>query len=235
MYDAIIVEDSRLARLELRSQLEQIPSIQLIGEASTLEEATTLLNENKVDLIFLDIDLPDGNGFDLLAQQVPAPKVIFTTAFAEFAIQAFEKQAVDYLLKPFTIKRLKEACARLPEQTNLSNKAVLKSDERFFVKDGQQCWLIELSQVERFSSNGNYTHVHFEGKKPLLYRTLSQIEKRLDPKTFFRANRGEIVQIARIANTELCASGALVLTLYSGDQVKVSRRQLSKFKQIFSM
>ncbi len=241
MYKAMIVEDSRLARVELKSQLKGIENIELVAEAASLEQAREKLEQHSIDLLFLDVDLPDGNGFELLAELIPAPKVIFTTAFSEYAVDAFEQQAVDYLLKPFTKERLLSAVHRLPSEpvtssepeTSSEVEPVMQLHDRFFVKDGKRCWLIALEQVERFASQGNYTQVFFEKQKPMLYRTLGQIEQRLPEKDFFRANRSEIVQMAAIENTEFCASGSLVLTLKNGDQVEVSRRQLSKFKQIF--
>ena len=113
MISALIVEDSRLARLELRSQLADIKQIEVIGEAPNIAEAMKIAESKKPTLLFLDVDLPDGNGFELLASLDYAPKVIFTTAFEEFALKAFEKNAVDYLLKPYTQQRLVRAIERL--------------------------------------------------------------------------------------------------------------------------
>jgi len=239
MIKVIIVEDSRLARLELKSQLAKLPTLSLVAEAENIAQAHQLIAKYQPDLLFLDINLPDGNGLDLLASLTPAPKVIFTTAFEEYALQAFEQNAIDYLLKPFTFERLEQACEKLftgeSHPTTQEPKDIMSLDSRFFVKDGQKCWLIQLGQVERFESMGNYTKVHFEHQKPLVYKTLSQIEPRLPIDKFFRVNRSHIVQLSFIKDVALCASGGLELTLLSGDTVEVSRRQTSQFRAIFSL
>lgn len=239
MFKAIIVEDSRLARLELKSQLAKITNISLVAEAENIEQASQLFTQHTPDLLFLDINLPDGNGLDFLASLTPAPKVIFITAFEQYALQAFEQNAVDYLLKPFTLERLQDACHKLfddnVEPSNHQENELMALDSRFFVKDGQKCWLIQLAQVEQFQSMSNYTQVHFEQQKPLVYRTLAQIEARLPQDKFFRINRSHIVQLSYITDVALCASGSLELTLKSGAIVEVSRRQTSQFKALFSL
>ncbi|WP_448547072.1 LytR/AlgR family response regulator transcription factor [Thalassotalea fusca] len=241
MIRAIIVEDSRLARLELTSQLADIKLVSLVGEARNLAEAKTLVSQEKPDLIFLDINLPDGNGFDLLAALEYAPKVIFTTAFDEFALKAFEQNAVDYLLKPYTQQRLVQAIERLSINEQHDEPAMRKGsqpmtlDSRFFVKDGGQCWLITLAQVERFEALGNYTQVYFEQNKTVVYRTLAQIEDRLPKESFFRANRSHIVQLSQVNSVELCSSGGLELTMRSGSKVEVSRRQSTLFKNLLAL
>lgn len=236
----MIVEDSRLARLELKEQLKSIPWISLVAEADNISDAAMRFAQYKPDLIFLDIDLPDGTGFDFLTQLEVAPKVIFTTAYQEFALQAFEKNAVDYLLKPYTSARLLEACerldlAKLNGTQSLEPSDTLTAQSQFFVKDGTKCWLIKLSQVERFESMGNYTRVHFEGNHPMVYRSLSQIEKKLPSDKFFRVNRQNIVQLSYVENVEQCSSGALEITLVSGEKVEISRRQASIFRELYSL
>ncbi|WP_246058410.1 LytR/AlgR family response regulator transcription factor [Litorilituus lipolyticus] len=242
MITAIIVEDSRLARLELKSQLEKIPYVHCVAEAENIEKALTLYQEHKPDLVFLDIDLPDGNGFDFLTQLEHAPYVIFTTAFQEYALQAFEQDAIDYLLKPYTQKRLNQACekVKLITQRNTNQNSDLSESlmtlaSQFFVKDGKQCWLIKLEQVERFESMGNYTRVYFADKKPMIYKTLAQIEARLPKDSFFRISRQNIVQLNTINNIETCSTGGLELTLNSGAIVEVSRRQSSVFKAVLAL
>lgn len=239
-YSAIIVEDSRLGRVELKSQLTQIPNITLVAEAENLAQARDALTKHHIDVIFLDINLPDGNGFDLLTELLPAPRVIFTTAFEQYALDAFENNAVDYLLKPITQTRLAQACEKLSlsfalEETKSSVASPMTMEERFFVKDGTQCWLIPLSKVERFEAMGNYTQVHFEDKHPMLNRTLAQIEKRLPDSHFFRVSRSFIVQLDKITAVQPCSSGALELTMESGAEVEVSRRQTSLFKGRFAI
>ena len=238
MYRAMIVEDSRLARLELKSQLTAITNVELVAEAKNLLEARQYLQNHDIDLLFLDIDLPDGNGFELLTELLPAPKVIFTTAFEQYALDAFENNAVDYLLKPFTQERLVKACHKLPDRDineSANQETVMSLEQRFFVKDGQHCHLIPLAQVERFEAMGNYTKVHFNNKAPMIHRTLTQIEKRLPSEYFFRASRSCIVQLDKVASVQSCSSGGLELTMKSGALVEVSRRQASEFRGLFAL
>lgn len=240
MISAIIVEDSRLARLELKEQLKSIAYIDVVAEASTIEDAIVAFNQHLPSLVFLDIDLPDGSGFDFLATIEETPKVIFTTAFENFALQAFEKNAVDYLLKPYTESRLIEACNRLKLQdyelkNTDKNEQKLSPDSQFFVKDGKNCWLATLNEVERFEAMGNYTRLHFKEKKPMIYRSLSQLEKKLPKELYFRVNRQNIVQLSHIKNVEQCSSGALELTLTSGEITEISRRQTQLFKELFML
>jgi two-component system, LytTR family, response regulator len=242
MFNAMIVEDSRLARLELATALDSMGNIRLVAQAADLASARAVLAQQPIDLLFLDINLPDGNGFDLLAELSQAPKVIFTTAFDEFALKAFEQNAVDYLLKPYSVARLQAACDRLlPDSIDRqaaeqqATEQPLTLDSRFYVKDGQQCWLIQLAQVERFEALGNYTRVYFDQYKPMVYRSLSKVEARLPTAFFFRANRSEIVQLSSVCAVDSCSSGGLELTLQSGAKVEVSRRQAGVFREAFAL
>ncbi|KTF12335.1 LytR/AlgR family response regulator transcription factor [Pseudoalteromonas sp. H105] len=242
MIKAIIVEDSRLARLELKSQLEEISDIYCVAEAESVEQALEVYEVHKPDIVFLDINLPDGSGFDFLAQLAQAPHVIFTTAFDEFALKAFDQDAIDYLLKPYTQKRLGQACDKFKLiNANEHNKvpvdpnSLMTLGSQFFVKDGKSCWLIKLDQVERFEAMGNYTRVYFEDKKPMIYRTLAQIEPRLPSDSFFRISRQNIVQLNKIVNITPCSSGGLELMLKSGAIAEVSRRQASVFKSMLAL
>lgn len=236
MIKAMIIEDSRLARLELNEQLKSIPWITKVAEADNISDAISLFEQYQPDLIFLDIDLPDGTGFDFLTAISAVPKVIFTTAYEQYALQAFEKNAVDYLLKPYTKIRLEQACERLQlQQQPVSQNEQLNENSQFFVKDGKKCWLISLRQVERFEAMGNYTRVHFNNEKPMVYRSLSQIEQKLPKASFFRASRQNIIQLSYISDVELCSSGALEVTLKSGEKIEISRRQTSLFKELYSL
>jgi two-component system LytT family response regulator len=230
------VEDSRLARLELKEQLNGVSFIDVIAEAASVAEAKSKYDEHQPDLIFLDIDLPDGNGFDFLANIKQDPAVIFTTAHQEFAIKAFESRALDYLLKPYTTERLLAACTRAKEvYEQQQGEEELSMDSQFFVKDGNQCWMVRLSEVERFEAQGNYTQVYFADNKPFVYRTLNKIEPRLPKGKFFRISRQNIVQLNHIVHVEPCSSGGLELRLKSGAVVEVSRRQSSLFRSMLSL
>lgn len=238
MIRTMIVEDSRLARLELKSQLALIDNIELVAEAENVKQAVALYAQTKPDLVFLDVNLPDGSGFDFLSSLALAPKVIFTTAFEEFALQAFDNNAIDYLLKPYTQTRLQHACLKLSEPerpTTNQSFDMMNIDSPFFVKDGNKCWLIKLGQVERFEAMGNYTVVHFDQAKPMVYRSLAKVEQRLPQDKFFRVSRHHIVQLSCITHVEVCSSGGLELSLQSGAKVEVSRRQTSLFKTLLAL
>ena len=165
--------------------------------------------------------------------------MIFTTAYQEFALKAFEQDAIDYLLKPFTQERLIKACERLKtahqHESNQQSEEMMSLDSQFFVKDGHSCHLVTLTDVERFEAMGNYTRVYFDQQKPLVYRTLSQIEQRLPKNNFFRISRQNIIQLSAIKKVDLCSSGGLELTLNSDVKVEVSRRQTSLFKSMFAL
>ena len=199
---AIIVEDSRLARVELKDMLTQHPNIELIGEAENAEIAKDMIENEDPDLIFLDINMPGKNGFELLESLEVVPQVIFTTAYDEYAIKSFEYNALDYLLKPIKADRLAQAIEKIkeedphtPEKSLLSHH--LQADQQVFVKDGEKCWLIKIGDVRVFEVCGNYSRVYFENNKPLILRSLNQLEERLDPTSFFRANRQEIINLKK--------------------------------------
>lgn len=242
MIKAIIIEDSRLARLELKSQLKNIPYIECVAEAENIEQALEVYKLYQPELVFLDIDLPDGSGFDFLTKLEQPPTVIFTTAFEEYALKAFEQNAIDYLLKPYTKERLEHACKKIealtlpkPIEKQTISDETMTLNSQFFVKDGHNCWLVKLADVERFEAMGNYTRVYFENKKPMIYRTLAQIEPRLPCDLFFRISRQNIVQLNKIESINPCSSGGLELTLASGVIVDVSRRQTSLFKSTLTL
>lgn len=237
MTTAIIVEDSRLARLELQNLLGQHHDIQILGEFSEPDSAIPAIQELQPDVVFLDIQMPGKNGFELLDALPQQPAVIFTTAYDHYAVRSFEYDAVDYLLKPIEPVRLKQALQRLDQkltnQTELFSK--LEPNSSVFVKDGEQCWMIELSKIISFNSAGNYTEVHFDGHRPLVHKTLNQLETRLPAQLFFRANRQCIINIKQIRAIELTVAGSLQLCMSNGSVVEVSRRHSSRFKQFLSL
>ena len=235
----VIVEDSRLARLELCEQLSQLPNVTLVGQADTVESATALINEVQPDLILLDIDLPGGTGFDLLEQLEVLPKVVFTTAFDEFAVRSFEVDALDYLLKPITLPRLTKALAKaeaqLAAQEAVTTESRLHGDSQLFLKEGEQCWLIRLKQVQLFESVGNYTRVYFDQHKPMLNKAISYIETRLPEAEFFRINRSEIINLAFIDDIEVPLNGQWQGRMQNGRILVPSRRQAQAFRQRLSL
>ena len=240
---AIIIDDERLARTELRKLLQDYPEVEVIDEAANADEGLSKIESQQPDLIFLDIQMPGKTGFDLLAQLDRAPQVIFTTAYDEFALKAFEVNALDYLLKPVEPKRLADAIQKLHTgegrearlETEHTNNSILSENDQVFVKDGERCWFVKLSDIRLFESVGNYAKVFFGPNKPLILKSLNALEERLDEKTFFRANRKHIVNLRMIDKIEPYFNGGLLLELKGGEKIEVSRRQTVKFKEMMSL
>jgi two-component system LytT family response regulator len=226
---ALIVDDERLARAELRRLLTPYPQIEIAGEARNGEEAARLANELSPDVIFLDIQMPGVTGFDLLERMDHVPQVIFTTAYDEYALRAFEVNALDYLMKPIAPARLATAVAKLRPRT-----APVRL-EQVFVRDGERCWIVQLPDIFLLESEGNYTRVHFRNESPLIRRSLNALESQLDPTMFFRAGRKEIVNLKWIEKVELSVSGGLLLTLRGGRSVEISRRQAARLREIIGL
>lgn len=242
----IIIDDERLAREEFKSLLKDYHEIELIAEAKNANEGIQLINELKPDLIFLDISMPEMDGFEMLKHLNEIPNVIFVTAFDEYAIKAFEVKALDYILKPVDPKRLEEAIQKLTSTKeeefsssligNSSRKdRVLSIKDHVFIKDGEKCWFIELSKVRMLESDGNYVKVYFDNFRPLILRSLNSFEDRLDPEYFFRANRKFIINIKWISQIENWFNGGLQVELKEGEKVEISRRQAIRFKEIMSL
>jgi two-component system LytT family response regulator len=241
---AIIVDDERLARNELKKMLTEYAEIEVIGEAGHADEAVKLIEELGPDILFLDIQMPAKTGFDLLAELDTVPTVIFTTAHDEYALKAFEVNALDYLLKPIDPKRLSDAIQKLMffeereivnNETRSENKSFLNDGDQVFVKDGEKCWFVKLSEIRLFESVGNYARVFFGTNKPLILKSLNSLEERLDPKTFFRANRKHIVNLRMIEKVEPFFNGGLLLEIKGGEKIEVSRRQAVRFKEMMSL
>lgn len=239
MIKTVLIEDSRLARLELAELLKKFPQIEILGEAENADEALKLINNMKPDLLFLDIHLPGKNGFEILQELDRVPAVIFTTAFDQYAIQSFEYNTIDYLLKPISPERLEKAVLKAEEQLKQTGKTnqreKLLENDRIFVKDGKKCWFITLASIRLFESRGNYTQIYFDRNSPLILRSLQQIEDSIDPKQFVRVNRAQIVNIKYIKEIAEWFGDRLKLILTSGEEVEVSRRQVNRFREIFSL
>ena len=240
---AIIIDDERLARTELKKLLQDYPEVEVIDEAANADEGATKIESQQPDLVFLDIQMPGKTGFDMLAQLEKTPQVIFTTAYDEFALKAFEVNALDYLLKPIEPKRLADAIQKLngndirEPRTEITgtNNSLLTENDQVFVKDGERCWFVKLNDIRLFESVGNYAKVFFGANKPLILKSLNALEERLDEKTFFRANRKHIVNLRMIDKIEPYFNGGLLLELKGGEKIEVSRRQTVKFKEMMSL
>lgn len=238
---ALIVDDERLARKELMKLLEEHPSIEVIGEAMNAEEATQLVNELNPDLLFLDIQMPGKTGFQLLEELDAVPFVVFTTAYDEFALKAFEVNALDYLLKPIQAERLSETVSKILEKEKSRSSAVRSADKKLglndqvFVKDGDRCWFVSLNNVRMFESDGNYIKVYFDNNRPMIHKSLNALDEKLDERAFFRASRKHIINLSWVESIEQWFNGGLMVKLKGGDKVEVSRRQAAKFKDMMSL
>jgi two-component system, LytTR family, response regulator len=240
---AIIIDDERLARNELKKLLGDYPEIEVVDEAANVDEGIQKIEVHNPDLIFLDIQMPGKTGFDLLRELNRTPEVIFTTAYDEYALRAFEVNALDYLLKPIEPKRLADAIHKLEEEDTVEesettasvNRTILSESDQVFVKDGERCWFVKLSEIRLFESVGNYAKVYFGPNKPLILKSLNALEERLDEKVFFRANRKHIVNLRMIEKVEPYFNGGLLLEIHGGDKIEVSRRQAVKFKEMMSL
>jgi two-component system LytT family response regulator len=189
---ALIIDDERLARVELRRLLKQHVDVEIVGEAQNGDEALVLIKRLSPDLLFLDIQMPGMTGFELLdLLDEDLPQVIFTTAFDKRAIRAFEVNALDYLLKPIAPERLAAALRRVGPTRS----------QRVFVKSGERCWIVPVSNIVLLESEDNYPRVHFGAERPLIRRSLNTLEKQLDPAMYFHANLNQIVNLSWIVST----------------------------------
>jgi two-component system LytT family response regulator len=246
MIKAVIIDDERLARNELKKLLLDFPEIEVVAEAANATEGIEKIDSLNPDLIFLDIQMPGKTGFDMLAELDKSPDVIFTTAYDDYALKAFEVNALDYLLKPVEPKRLADAIQKLHLEEDKEkdmlledeipvNRSLLHEHDQVFVKDGERCWFVKLSEIRLFESVGNYAKVYFGSNKPLILKSLNALEERLDEKVFFRANRKHIVNLRLIEKIEPYFNGGLLLELKGGEKIEVSRRQTVKFKEMMSL
>lgn len=240
---AIIIDDERLARKELRSLLNKFHEIEIVDECANAEEAVESISNNHPDLIFLDIQMPGKNGFELLNELDRVPKVIFVTAYDDYAIKAFDVNALDYLLKPVNPERLEDAINKIMQaksgtviqQIQEEQEKKLGENDQIFIKDGEKCWFVTLKDIRMFESEGNYVRVYFNEYKPLILKSLNSLEDRLDPKSFFRANRKFIINLKWVSGIENWFNGGLQAQLKGGEKIEISRRQAAKFRDAMSL
>ncbi len=238
---ALIIDDERLARKELTNLLQEYQEIEIVGEAVNAEDAEEKIKELKPDLLFLDIQMPGKTGFELLQTLESVPEVIFTTAYDEYALKAFDFNALDYLLKPIEPDRLKESIAKLLKRAQKEEPEEEKEDkklgpqDRVFVKDGDKCWFVKLENIRLFESDGNYIKIYFDNFKPMIHKSLNALDERLDDRSFFRASRKHIINLTWVESIESWFNGGLMVVLRGGDKVEVSRRQAARFKEMMSL
>jgi two-component system, LytTR family, response regulator len=241
---ALLIDDERLARNELRRLLAAHPDIAIVGEAVDVEDARQKVAELKPSLLFLDVQMPGADGFSLLEQlEPPLPVVIFTTAYDEFAVKAFEFNALDYLLKPVDPNRLVAALERLRQRDEGAGEVAagpvashrLTLEDKVFVREGERCWFVQVKNIRLLESEGNYTRICFDDQKPQLFRSLTAMEERLDPRHFFRANRKQVINLSWVEGIEPWFSGGLLVKLKGGIKVELSRRQAQDFREKMSL
>ena len=235
---AIIVDDERLARQELKNLLATHKEIEIIAECADATEAKAKIMETKPDIVFCDIHMPGKSGLEL-AEEIPATTdVVFVTAHDEHAIKAFELNAFDYLLKPVSPERLAETVKKLSVKESavkMDNNTPLSINDMVFIKDGEKCWFVKLSEIRLFESEGNYVRVYFETYRPLILRSLNSLETRLNEKHFFRASRKHMINMSYIASVETWFNGGLNIKMKDGKEVEVSRRQAVRLKDLMSL
>ena len=243
MIKCLIIDDERLARQELRRILENHKNIEILDECGDAEDAITKIEELKPDLIFLDIQMPGKNGFEVLEEIIYTPEVIFVTAYDEFALKAFEVSALDYILKPVEENRFEESLKRVIQKIKEKREDAdaslpseqLGENDQVFVKDGDKCWFVELGTIRLFESEGNYVRVYFDNNKPLILKSLNNLDKKLSDKLFFRANRKHIINLKWIDKIETWFNGGLLVILKDDKKIEISRRQAVKLKDRMSL
>lgn len=233
----LIIDDSRLARNELRRLLQKFPEVEICGEAANAEQAREAIREHSPETIFLDIEIPGENGFELLASLDRVPGVIFTTAYDEFAVQAFEQNAVDYLVKPIDPGRLGKALDRAVNQPSAPRREAeekMGPEDQVFVKDGEKCWFVKLKQIRFFETYGNYSKIYFDEEKVLVNKSLNYLEARLNPRRYFRANRQFIINLNHVKRIHPWNNEAFRVEMNCGTEIDISRRKSQRFKELLS-
>ena len=235
---AILIDDERLARQELKNLLAMHKDVEIIAECSDATEAKQKIDALKPDIIFCDIQMPGKSGLELAEEISGTIDVVFITAHDQHAIKAFELNAFDYLLKPVQAERLAETIKKLTvkESANkLDNDTPLNESDMVFIKDGDKCWFVRLSDIRLFESEGNYVRVYFENHRPLILRSLNSLETRLNEKQFFRASRKHMINLSFVASIETWFNGGLNVKLRDGKEIEISRRQAVRLKDMMSL
>lgn len=239
MIQTLLVDDEKLAREGLKGLLKEFPEIQIIAEASNADEALEIIEKQRPQLVFLDVQMPEKTGFDMLEDLIETPAIIFTTAYDEYALKAFEVNALDYLLKPVVKDRLAEAIQKarkqIEEVQQSKNRQKLQPNEKVFIRDGDRCWYIKLEEIRIIESAGNYAKLYFDKYQPLIHRTLNSLDERLSGQTFFRANRQQIINLNYLEKIEPFFNSGFLFYMKDGTKVEVSRRQAVKFKEMMSL
>jgi two-component system LytT family response regulator len=226
----LLIDDERLARAALRRMLASHEDVTVVGEAMNANDAAAKINHAKVDVIFLDVEMPGASGLQLLERLPEVPPVIFTTAYPDYAVDAFDFCAVDYLVKPIAPARLASALEKV-RTVMAQAEASPSGARRIFLRDGERRWLVASDRIRLLESEGNYIRVHFEGNSVLIYSSLNAFETKLDPAIFFRVSRAHIVNLAEIISLQPQREGGLMVLLGEGTEVRISRRRARKLME----
>ncbi|MBI3004298.1 MAG: LytTR family transcriptional regulator DNA-binding domain-containing protein [Ignavibacteriales bacterium] len=240
---AIIVDDEELARKIVREFLAPHEDIEILTECINGFEAVKAITELKPDLVFLDIQMPKLNGFEVLDLVEQRPVVVFVTAHDHFALKAFEVHAVDYLLKPFSKERFEEALKRAREQTSKkyqdrlsevvsSARANVKPIERVLVREGFKVHIIPVDKIDYIEAQDDYISLRSDGKNFLKHQTLTELEATLEKSKFIRIHRSFIVNVERLARIEPYAKDSHIVILKDGSKLPVSRSKFDSLKQL---
>jgi two-component system LytT family response regulator len=232
-FKTVIIDDERLAREEVKRALNSYPEFDIVGEASHVDEAKTIIEDLKPDIIFLDIHMPGKSGFDLLEELTTVPEVVFTTAYDQYAVKAFELNALDYLVKPLRDERFSKTIEKV--KAELAKKEGIKAEvlpmhRKIFFKDGEKCHFILLSEIHFIESLENYARLYFGDQKAMIKRSLNLLEEKLDATIFFRINRSQIINTQYIKEIHPYFNNKLQIILTTGEKLEVSSRQSVKFK-----
>ncbi|RME17334.1 MAG: DNA-binding response regulator [Bacteroidetes bacterium] len=237
----VIVDDERLSREELKKLLKKNhPDVEILAECANAEEGKQRIEELKPDLVFLDIEMPDKTGFEMLNEINAIPDVVFISAYDEYAIKAFEFQALDYILKPIDAQRLADCIRKYQikeekESSNITKTEKLNKDAKVFLKDGDKCWFVPLKDIMLFESLGNYVKVHLPDSHPVIFNSLNALEERLPSDMFFRANRKFIINLNYVVSISTWVNNGYMVKLSNGMEVDLSRRQSVRFKELFAI
>ena len=239
-FNALIIDDERLARLTLRKDLEKFPEITIVGEANGIASAKKVIEKTNPDLLFLDIQLTDGSGFDLLNQIEFSGKIVFITAYDEYALRAFEVNAIDYLMKPVSTKRLREAINKLVAngiQEDQINEIKLDYSDRLMVMHKKSVNFLLISSITHITASRECSYIHdVDGKEYLTNKNIGDWEKRLPDKYFCRIHRSTIINFDYIVKINYHSTGtADVLIQNAPEPLNISRNYFKKLKGRYSI
>jgi two-component system LytT family response regulator len=240
---AVIVDDEALARAVVKEHLQAHPEVELVAECANGFEAVKAVQEQKPDLLFLDIQMPKLDGFEVLELLEPAPSVIFVTAYDQYALKAFEAHAVDYLLKPFSKQRFDEALIKAMEKARakaplpvapaeLSAAGRPWPLERLVVRDNGKVTLVPMAKLDYVQAQDDYVELNTEGRGILKQQTLASLESQLDPAKFLRIHRSFILNMDRLARLEQLPSESWVAVLTDGRKLPVSKTGYQRVKEV---